>query len=86
MYVITEKVHIGNRAGRGGVEAPMETEFAVATPSGGRTAPDSLTIGLSMVNWLLLMLLMSGFLLAVTAAEHSQPTTATSGVGTHAAR
>jgi len=34
---------------------------------------DPLTVGLSMVNWLVLMVLTSGFLLAATMSDRSEP-------------
>jgi hypothetical protein len=86
LYVITTNVPIGNRPGPGGVETAMETELAVAAPSRFRRAPDPLMVGLSMVNWLLLMLLISGFLLAVTAADHAVPANQTSGIEAPVAR
>lgn len=50
-------------------------------------APDPLTVGLSMVNWLVLMLLMSGFMLATTTmSERSDPVGTTSGISSAAPR
>ena len=47
---------------------------------------DPLTMGLSMVNWLVLMLLMSGFLLATTMSSRSEPAGTSSGIGSAATR
>jgi hypothetical protein len=52
----------------------MEFESAVAAPSRFRMTSDPVMIGLSMVNWLFLMLLMSGLMLAATMSGHSEPT------------
>ncbi len=64
----------------------MEPLPAVAVPSRLRAAPDPVTIGLSMVNWLVLMLLMSGFLLATTASEPAVPAGKSSGISGAAQR
>jgi hypothetical protein len=48
--------------------------------------PDPVTIGLQMANWLILMLLMSGFLLATTMSDRSEPVGTTSGFGSGATR
>ena len=50
----------------------MEFEPAVATPSRFGLKPDPLMVGLSMVNWLFLMLLMSGLMLAGTISGHTE--------------
>ncbi|HUR75593.1 MAG TPA: hypothetical protein VMZ00_15030 [Sporichthya sp.] len=47
---------------------------------------DPVTIGLQMANWLLLMLLMSGFLLATTMSDRTEPAGTTSGIGSAATR
>ena len=57
----------------------MELQTAEVAPSRFALVPDPVTIGLSMVNWLVLMLLMSGFLLAATASDDVEPVG-----GTHA--
>jgi hypothetical protein len=54
----------------------FETATVPAAPALGLRLPgrvDPLTIGLSMVNWLVLMLLMSGFMLATTMANRAEP-------------
>jgi hypothetical protein len=55
----------------------MEFESAVSAigpaPSRFRVTASPVMIGLSMMNWLVLMLLMSGFILATTMSEHSEP-------------
>jgi hypothetical protein len=68
--------------------------FEMAVPPAARpmprlslnTAGDPVTIGLQMVNWLVLMLLMSGFLLAATTIDGSEPAGATSEIGNAANR
>ena len=60
------------------------TVHAGTRPS--RPAPDPLSIGLSMVNWLVLMLLMSGFLLATTTSDRSDPAGTSSEIGNATAR
>ena len=61
------------------------------TPSRFRVSGDPMTIGLSMVNWLFLMLLMSGLMLAATMSNREQPTGSSSdisnsGISSSAAR
>jgi hypothetical protein len=62
---------------------PLPVDVA---PSRSRLTPDPLTIGLSMVNWLVLMLLMSGFMLATTMADRSEPAGTSAGIGETTAR
>ena len=54
---------------------------AAAVSTRFRLTPDPLTVGLSMVNWLVLMLLMSGFMLATTMADRSEPAGTSAGIG-----
>lgn len=51
-----------------------------------RLRPDPLSVGLSMVNWMVLMLLMSAFLLAATASDRSDPAGTESEIGSAAPR
>ena len=64
----------------------MEPLPAEAVPRSFRLTPDPLTIGLSMVNWLVLMLLLSGFLLASTTSDIPDPAGTSAGLGTTTAR
>ena len=47
---------------------------------------DPVTIGLQMVNWLVLMLLMSAFMLAATTLDRSEPAGTTSEISSAATR
>lgn len=47
---------------------------------------DPVTIGLQMVNWLVLMVLMSGFMLAATMSDRSDPTGTTAEIGNSVTR
>lgn len=64
----------------------MEPLTVQAVTSRFRSAPDPLTVGLSMVNWLILMLLMSGFMLAATMSDRADPAGTTSEIGRTAPR
>ena len=64
----------------------MEPLTVQAVTSRFRPKPDPLSIGLSMVNWLVLMLLMSAFLLAATTTGRADPAGSTSEIGTATAR
>lgn len=64
----------------------MEPLTVAVVPSRSGRGPDPVTIGLSMVNWIVLMLLMSGFLLATTTAERSAPAGTSAEIGTTAPR
>jgi hypothetical protein len=64
----------------------MEPLTVHAVTSRFRLTPDPLTIGLSMVNWLVLMLLLSGFMLATTMSDRSDPAGTASEIGSAAPR
>ncbi|GAA0627509.1 hypothetical protein GCM10009547_33840 [Sporichthya brevicatena] len=59
----------------------MEPQAAVVPSSRFRSTPDPVTIGLSMVNWLVLMLLMCGYLLASTTNDGAKPAGSSSEIG-----
>ncbi|WP_019877836.1 hypothetical protein [Sporichthya polymorpha] len=59
----------------------MEPQAAVVAQSRLTTGPDPVTIGLSMVNWLVLMLLMCGYLLASTTNDGSTPAGSSAEIG-----
>ena len=50
------------------------------------TGADPVTIGLQMANWLVLMVLMSGFMLASTMSDRSEPAGSSAEIGTAATR
>ncbi len=64
----------------------MEPLAVHPVPSRFRLVPDPIAIGLSMANWLVLMLLMSGFLLATTASGGSAPAGTSSEIGASSTR
>lgn len=64
----------------------MELHTVEVAPGRLEPVPDPVTIGLSMVNWLVLMLLMSGFMLAATASDGSAPAGTSAGIGATAPR
>jgi hypothetical protein len=64
----------------------MEFEPVLVSPSRSRRTPDPVMIGLSMVNWLVLMLLMSALLLAATMSSHAEPTGSSADISTTATR
>lgn len=69
------------------IDAPsFEAAVIPATPARFRPDADPMMIGLSMVNWLILMVLMSGFMLATTMADRNDPAANTSDVGTAVSR
>lgn len=80
-YVITKNVLIGNRPGAGHVEPPMAPQHALAAPSRSRVTPDPLMVGLSTVNWLFLMVLLSALMLAATMSDRSEPAGTSTQIG-----
>lgn len=64
----------------------MEPLTVQAVTNRFRLTPDPLTIGLSMVNWLVLMLLMSGFMLATTMSDRADPAGTSAEIGGTAPR
>ncbi len=63
-------------------------EAAVAPPSRLHltAGADPVTIGLQMVNWLVLMVLMSGFMLAATMSDRSEPAGTSAEIGSAVTR
>ena len=67
-------------------------EIAVTPPSFPlpslrlKAGADPVTIGLQMVNWLVLMVLMSALLLATTVSDRSEPAGTSSQIGVAATR
>jgi len=67
-------------------ETAVSPGVTPAARSGFAMRVDPLTIGLSMVNWLFLMLLMSGLMLAATMSHRSEPAGSSGDISTSTTR